>query len=56
MEQGRAIAEKNEGIRSAISGLNADIVSMRTACSEFEKEIESFISRRDEIEKSKGSG
>ena len=51
-KQVEEFAEKNEGIRSAISGLNADIVSMRTACSEFEKEIESFISRRDEIEKS----
>ena len=43
--------EKNSLVREEIAKLNADIVSMRNACSDFEKEISSFIERRDEIEK-----
>ncbi len=43
---------KNNEIRANIEELNANIVSMRLACEDFEKDILSYQERRDEIEKS----
>ena len=47
-----SLQTNNEEIHQKINLLNTDITSLRTACSEFEKEIASFSSRRDEIDKS----
>ena len=42
----------NDAIKEKISECNNNIVVLKNACSSFEEEISSFISRRDELEKS----
>ena len=44
--------ERNQTIRVSIDEHNATIVSLKNSCVDFENEIVSFSSRRDEVEKS----
>ena len=46
------LVAKNEEIKENIGQLNVDITTLRSACAEFEKEIESFSLRRDELDRS----
>ena len=46
------LVAKNEEIKENIGQLNVDITTLRSACAEFEIEIESFSLRRDELDRS----